>query len=427
MREWSASLGTNVGEAEVPVCKRRCFVHRAARWDNIGVASVFRLSYPVTSEVHAALSRYPAIARGVQIPTKGGSELEIVRFLRKDDRPRVARLLTFIDRWLPEAGADLVKQVDPLPFRRLLAELFLFAHLRAHVGAAVQRPVRPRGGQRGHDVEARWDGKVVKLEVYTPSDFVGLAHVQEHVTGLVEYIDVPRGFVAEVDLESLDDSVESVWYAYELPGEARIAAWFHDLRDRLRLWLLRTDLAAGDEFVCPGPIPTTQVRMHFRVLRENSDDRDVIVSLPTRSSDIKLLFQCGTPEDMAKLTWAKKLGGKMRHAQAGPPADGAVRLLVVNFAESDAGWPSFFAESSIAENFAGIVRLVSGAVTPMAFEAVVPAWLEMDSFFGVPVYLDPSRKADVDSFVMAAALDMRHAPRTSLREQQAEVARLTNG
>src|SRR5262245_39409013 len=99
--------------------------------------SAFRLSYPITPKVVTALARFPEVGKAVPIPCSGRSELEIVRLLLNADAPAINWLLSFINAWLPAWGAtDLVKQKDPFQFRRLLAELFLFAHLRTHLGAA---------------------------------------------------------------------------------------------------------------------------------------------------------------------------------------------------------------------------------------------------------------------------------------------------
>ena len=105
--------------------------------------NAFRLTYPITLEVVAALTRFPEIDKAVPIPSIGRSELEIVRLLLNADAPQIDRLLTFINAWLPTWGAtDFVKQRDPFQFRRLLAEIYLFAHLWTHLGVAPRRPTR---------------------------------------------------------------------------------------------------------------------------------------------------------------------------------------------------------------------------------------------------------------------------------------------
>jgi hypothetical protein len=380
----------------------------------------FRLSYPVTAEVQAALVRFPEIAKAARIPAASRSDREIVRFLRKADDPDTARLLAFINGWLPEFDADLVKQSDPFQFRRLLAELHLFARLRSRIGAGVRRPVLPRGGTRGPDIEVHCPDKLVKLEVYTPLDFVGLAFLQEHVIAIVQYTDVARGFVVDVDVETGDESTESVWYAHGLPDETAMAGWLADLRDAVQAWLARPDLVVGDQLTQPGPLPALRVRACIRELHADPASRLVTMALPTRSSDTKLLFECGTVADTVKSTWARKLAGKMRRAQAGPPADDVLRMLVVNFAASDTGWPDFIEQPNIAERIGQTVHALAAQLgDPSPYDAVLPAWLATDTSFGIPVVLDPAKRAAVDSFIVAGALNRRY--RRDVQDPQAEI------
>ena len=187
--------------------------------------SAFRLTYPITSEVAAALTRFPEIGKAVPIPSIGRSELGIVRLLLNADTPKIDRLLTFFNAWLPTWGAtDFVKQRDPFQFRQLLAEIYLFAHLRTHLGAAPRRPTR-RPDEQCPDMEVTWRDQLVKFEVYTPLDFVGLARLHEHLLAIFRYAEVACGFVLHVWVETLDDSVKSLWYAYSLPDETSTSQW----------------------------------------------------------------------------------------------------------------------------------------------------------------------------------------------------------
>ncbi len=104
----------------------------------------FRLSYPVTPEVKAALARFPEIAKIVQASMMDRSELEIVRLLGNMHYSHLDRLLTFIENELPgsgEIGSRAMKQRDPFQSRESLAEFFLFAHLRRHLGMDVRPAV----------------------------------------------------------------------------------------------------------------------------------------------------------------------------------------------------------------------------------------------------------------------------------------------
>jgi hypothetical protein len=62
----------------------------------------------------------------------------------------------------------------------------------------------------------------------------------------------------------------------------------------------------------------------------------------TQSTDTRLFFEVGTPEDTAKSQWGKKLKDKkLKRQQCGELAEGVLRMLLVNFAMADRGWPHF--------------------------------------------------------------------------------------
>ena len=349
---------------------------------------------------------FPRSARLVPIPSIGRSELEIVRFLLNADAPEIDRLLSFINAWLPTWGAtDLVKQRDPFQFRRLLAEIYLFAHLRTHLGAAPRRLTR-RPDERGHEMETPWRDQLVKFEVYTPFDFVGLAMLQEHLLAVFRYAEVARGFVLDVSVEALDDSVERVWYAYSLPDETSASQWLRTVEKTAQGWLSCPDLAPGDEFTLDVPGGVTRLRVKARVLVDEPAERLVTLTFPTRSSDARLFFECGTAEQTATSSWGKKLAAKMKERQAGQPHAGVLRILIVNFAELDTGWPEFISWPQIAERITQTVDILArqiGGTIP--YDVVLPAWLGLTSCFGSPVGLDPSKHPLTAAFIKASGLD----------------------
>ena len=134
----------------------------------------FRLSYSVTAEVKAALARFPKIANAVPLPDAGSSALHLVRLLDNTHHPNVERLLDFIERELPgsgDIGTKALKQLDPFQSRELVAELFLFAHLRARLASGV-RPADGPKARRRPEIECVWRSLNVRIEVYSPTDLM---------------------------------------------------------------------------------------------------------------------------------------------------------------------------------------------------------------------------------------------------------------
>ena len=154
------------------------------------------------------------------------------------------------------------------------------------------------------------------------------------------------------------------------------------------------------------PGGATRLRVKVRELVDEPAERFVTLIFPTRSSDARLFFECGTAEQTAKLSWEKKLAAKMKERQAGQPHASVLRILIVNFAEVDTGWPEFISWPQIAERIAQtvaiLVRQIGGTIP---YDVVLPAWLGLTSCFGLPVWLDPSKHPLAAAFIKASGLD----------------------
>ena len=390
-------------------------------------ATSFRLSYPVTPEVKAALARFPEIAKIVRVSTMDRSELEIVRLLGNTHYSHLDRLLTFIESELPgsgEIGSRAMKQRDPFQFRESLAEFFLFAHLRRHLGMDV-RPAVFLKGAAGPEIEVTQADLTVKIEVYSPLDLTGYQLVTEHLPMLFKYLEVGRGFTVEIAIDPVANSDNSVWYPYTLQDRTQIMTWLGSVGERA-LWLLgRGMVTPGDRLQLAGPDGTMVVRIEVREILDDPESREVVFTTGTRSTDARLLFECGTPEDTARLSWARKLKTKMRERQAGPVTSGVLRLLVVNFAQADAAWPDFFAWPGIATRLEKTVRLIaSGLTAGLPYDLVLPARLDMDCRFGMPTWLDASLEQRGGEFLQAAGIKGAASRRSRIETTSDDLAKL---
>jgi hypothetical protein len=369
--------------------------------------SKFRLSYPVTPESRAALARFPQIAKAVQIPATGRSELEVVRLLGNTHYDHVDRLLSFIESELPISdviGARAVKQRDPFQFRESLAELFLFSHLRRRLGSGVW-PTKGRSCDRRPEIEGTWRELRFRIEVYSPIDLMGFQLLTEHLRSLFKYLDVGRGFVVALSIDPVEDSVDKVWYPYTFPPRQDMLAWLQGVGQQAHAFLARSVVLPGDHFQLPGPGGTTTVLVKVREVFVDPGVRGVEFTTGTHSTDARLLFECGTPEDTARSGWGRKLKEKMRQRQAGLPAPHLLRMLVLNFAQANTGWPEFFGWPGIARRIYDAVKLIAGELTAsLPYDVVLPARLDLDCCFGHPVWLNCSIGALEVPFIEAACL-----------------------
>jgi hypothetical protein len=364
--------------------------------------------------VRASRARFPEIAKIVEIPAAGRSELEIVRLLDNTHYPHLDRLLAFIDRELPgsgEIGSRLVKQRDPFQLREALAEFFLFAHFRRRLGSDVRPATFPKGAV-GPEIEITWPELTVKIEVYSPLDLAGYSLVTEHLPAVFKYLDVNRGFTVELALLPLDNSVESVWYPHSFSDRDLVLDWLDTVGRRAHALLGRPSVSPGEHVHLLGPGSTTRLRIRVREIHGDRGNREVVFTSGTRSTDARLLFEVGTAADTARSGWGRKLKAKMRHRQAGLVTPGLLRVLVVNFAQTDTGWPDFFKWPDIADRLHETVLLLAGELTSgLPYELVLPALLDIDSDFGVPIWLDPSFCGPGNRFMDSVGLDGQPRPR----------------
>lgn len=366
------------------------------------------ISYPITQAVRDAQDRFPRIALGIALPKQGRSPLEIVRLLGNTHFEHVRRLLEFLEQVLPASGplgARLLQQTDPFQFSQCLAEMFLFSHLRQRLGEKVS-PVAESSGVAKPDLEIVWQGFSVKIEVYSPVDLMGWQLIEKNLTTLFKYLHVDRGFSLRVYLDPLDESAKGVWYPYSIPKESDAAGWLQDISAKANGWLSTDRLSPGDQLVLQGPGRQTSIRVELEAISHDPSDRRLYFLEATHSTDTRLFFECGTPEDTAKSQWGRKIEDKLMRRQAGPPGPAVIRILVVDFSHADTGWPEFICWPNIARRLSETVHLLVADIPgPLPYDAVLPAHLSQDCFFGSPIWIDVSKKAPGETFVGQAELD----------------------
>ena len=136
----------------------------------------------------------------------------------------------------------------------------------------------------------------MKIEVYSPLDLAGHQLVTDHVRSLFKYIDVRRGFRLEVAIHPVDDSVESVWYPHTLPAGDDAVRWLHGVRPSAQTFLGDTNLGPGDSLDIASPGGSTTLTVNVQEVFDDPAVRLVSRITGSRSTDARLLFECGTPE-----------------------------------------------------------------------------------------------------------------------------------
>jgi hypothetical protein len=382
-----------------------------------------KISYPVDEEARRAMARYPAITRAFKMPDSGRSEYEIVRLLSNTHYNATKQFLEFFDRWLDFSGTigrKVLKALHPFELEQMEAELFLFVHLYSRLGDSV-RAKESKGDSVCQDIEVRTDDCLIKIEIYTPVDFMGFQLFKDYIRMVLRYLDVPIGYHFKVEVlpvqETSDYDQNSLFYPYTIPNdEYQVHAWLNDFSEQVANWL--SDPEPNPEFSMTGPGGKIVVNIKLAEFSADQGDRMITLHGATRSTDTKLFFDMGTAEDTARSQWGLKIKGKLWRQQCGMPAEGVLRMLVVNFSMAETGWPHFISEDWFSKRFGDMTRILAKDDQP--YDVVLPAQLAINCCFGKPAWIDKSWCARGSQFIRKGELDKQCVPPThSIAEQVA--------
>lgn len=370
----------------------------------------FRISYPVTEGVASGLSRYPNIAARLSLSGVDRSELEIIRVLGNLHYEGLTSLAALVDGDLPLAGpigVRLLQAKDPFEFAQSLAELYLFHHLRQHLGERVVPSDLPPNRQQP-DIEVRLGDSLIRIEVYTPIDFIGFQLFDRYVRQVLKYLEVERGYSLRVTVDPAEErftpNTEHLSHALRMGSQEDVHAWLHEFAVSAQGWLGAESPEPMREFVAPGG--EMLLRVELLETHEEPEVRDISVLGGTRSTDTRLFFEVGTAADTARSQWGRKIRDKLFQRQCGPSSPETARILVVNFSMADTGWPDFICGERFTERFAGSIRCIVGAEIP--YDAIVPAQLGPGSYFGKVAIIDAAKEGVISRFLDSVNMSLMH-------------------
>ncbi len=362
------------------------------------------MKYPVGSEVIAALEGLPELRRRLRLGAGERSDQEMVRLLNNVHYGSIERLLRFIERRLPQAGAigsRVIEQTDPFQLHQSCAELYLLAHLQ-EVPGVTATAVSPRSRTKRHDIDAVDCGLEARIEVYCPVDVPAAQLLEEAIRSVFKYLEVDRGYVLEVALATLDPM--NVSWVYDIGSVEDVRAWLSRLESEARTWLgsrlPRTALSM------PGPGEALRLTATIRELTPSPGERLITVWMPGKSTDARLIFECGAPEDTARSPFGRNLRSKLGSRQCGEPAAGVWRIFVLDFTLADTGWPDFFTRPRIAARLDAVIRLLYEDLgPPPPYDLVLPAHLGIECGFGAPIMAGRDPAGAAGRMVSALRLD----------------------
>ena len=374
--------------------------------------SVLAISYPVTQGAKQAIDRYPSIGKAFCLPDSGRSEFEIVRLLSNTHYGHIHQFLEFIDKWLDVSGPigrKVLKVKHPFQLEQAAAELKTFVHLYERLGAAVQAVESPRDSV-SPDVEVRFNAWTVRVEVYTPVDLIGFQLFKRYVPMVLKYLDVSCGYHLDVKTQPVHDmpgyDYATVYYPYTIPKENETHKWLAEFEEQAHQWLSKE--SPEQVFQMPGPGGKIDIVVKIAKLDDDPGNRQIKFIGATHSTDTKLFFEVGTVQDTAISQWGCKLKNKLRKEQCGEPSEGVLRMLVVNFAMADSGWPHFISGEKFGMRFREVIgRLNDGR---HHYDVVLPAQLGYPCCFGQPIWINAYWEMNGGDFIAKAGLDRKCVP-----------------
>lgn len=330
----------------------------------------------------------------------GADPRYVIRLLANAHHSNVRETLRFLDEsaaaW-PGVLKKLLQQTSESQFRQTLAELRVLSHLTRQSGVSAKPAITARNSKH-HDIDATAAGVAAKIEIYSPSAVAGAPLLDQHISPLFKFLEVPVGFHVELSLEPL--AVRSVKQASDVGTAGQVARWLTRLRGEAEAWISAFP-AAGASKSWEGPNKSVRLTVEVRKISENRAAR--VVTTGTGATP----FDQRDAGDLRLSSWGKKVFDKMRERQCGEYAPGTVRVLVIDFSGLGTSSRDCFRTIQSAM-FSGIESALqmaaadAGAPTP--YDGAVLAWVDDPIVFAPVVALHPRASADLQKFVGTAAL-----------------------
>lgn len=369
--------------------------------------STLSISYPVNESTKQVIAQYPAIGNAFRLPNSENSKFEIVRLLSNTHYEHIHRFLKFIDNSLDVSGAigrKLIKATHPFEMDQAAAELETFVHLYEHFGTAV-KATESGGDPVASDIEVQFDSWRLKLEIYTPVDFMGFQLFERYVPMVLKYLDVFCGYHLKIKTQPLQQTCaynpSMPYHPNTFPEENETHKWLTEFAEQARHWL--SNKSPTKELRMPAPGSNVDIVVKIVELYNEPSNRQIDSIWATRSTDTKLFFEVGTPQDTAKSSWGRKIKNKLKKKQCGESTELVVRMLLINFAMADTGTPHFISGKRFGARFQEVIQILDD--NKQFYDVVLPAQLGYKCCFGRPVWISTHSEKKAGSFISRAGFD----------------------
>lgn len=383
----------------------------------------FRVKYPISDEVKAALGKYPAIASLIQLSSQEFSELEIVRLLDNQHYAHIRELTALIEENLSfagEIGEKILKCRDQFQFSQAISEMYLLNYLRQILGSDVYAAIFEKG-QPGWDITADIDGHEIRIEVYTPVELAGHRLFETLLRSILKYLDLTVGYTLDVKVgiqrSGLGYNQRDLYYVYDTGNMEEVNQWLHSFHKTVKSWLYCKSILGkkNNQLTIAGPGNKLKVTIDTKKWARDPRERQIVIGHPTKSSDTQLFFRNGNPETIARNEWGRKIRQKVFRQQCGQPSQNWTRILVLNFMLADSGWPEFISSDWFTTNFGNLISYLAGDNQP--FDVVIPAQLGIDCCFGKPAWIS-NYQGENRNFIAKVAMKRQCEPPSSGQQDE---------
>ena len=206
------------------------------------------------------------------------------------------------------------------------------------------------------------------------------------------------------------------YHPYAFPEENETHKWLSEFSERARQWLSNE---SPTKTLCM-PTPNSKIDIIVEIVKLDNDhsNRQILFTSATQSTDTKLFFEVGTAQDTSTSQWGSKIKNKLKGKQCGEPTEQTLRMLLINFAMADTGWPHFISDKKFENRFREVIHILDGG--KQFYDITLPAQLRGKCCFGIPVLINAHWKEKAESFISEAGFDRPCVPPIDCTSQEIE-------
>lgn len=340
-------------------------------------------------DISDTIDRYPhikSLMKEYRIRFPG--TYQILHLLANEHYPASEHLLKIIDAQIHLYGdcsffRMIFRENDYFRFKDHLENIRLLDKLLNRFRKVIVADNLP-GNQTRPDFIIPHNDVKLHIELYSPTDFYSFQFFSDYFRIELRYYPVDYGFDVSIEYENQRNGLlPDFYYKYQFDdifeGETILKREVSNFLDRVfqkkpdahnnyHEWGLGTETR-----------PLT-LQLKFNGYVDNKENRRIVISPPTASSDTILFFE--NIKTLRRSRWYPLIRNKMQKRQAGDKARNKVRILFINFSQCDMGWKEDILTPRFHNSFEEIVREINTSCD--SYDVVQAVNIPLD-IWGIPI------------------------------------------